>query len=86
MAGSVVVPDFEMMLREISLPSMMSIMSARYVALMELPQKRIRGLFLTFFDAAFAKEWPKSSITARAPKYEPPIPITMRTSESLLIF
>ena len=45
-----------MIFKEMFLPSMMSIMSARYVAEMELPQNRMMGLFLTFLEAVLAKE------------------------------
>ena len=39
MAGSVVVPDFEMTFTQTSLPSHMDSVSARAVELMELPKK-----------------------------------------------
>ena len=46
MAGSVVVPDFEITLTDISFPSIASKRSATYVELMLFPTKNTCGAFL----------------------------------------
>ena len=78
MAGSVVVPDFEMMLMEKSLPSSSSHSSCHARVDRLLPAKKTCGSesFRLWF-------WPlTSSMAARGPRYEPPMPTTTNTSES----
>ena len=86
MAGSVVVPDFEITLTDISFPSIASKRSATYVELMLFPTKNTCGAFLLLLSNTLWKLFVSISIAALAPKYDPPIPITTSTSESLLIF
>ena len=49
---------------------------------MLFPAKKICGAFRSSLDNRLLNECVKNSIAARAPKYEPPIPMTTNTSES----
>ena len=80
MAGSVVVPDFEITFTEKSLFSRYVNNWFKYVEESEFPANTISRSFLV------EKYGFNASITALAPRYDPPIPITTNTSLLLLIF
>ena len=64
---------------------MISIKSFKYFPDIFCPAKYISGAFLFSLFKELKKLWLRHSITALAPKYEPPIPITTKTSESVFI-
>jgi len=76
-AGSVVVPDLEITLMQTSLPSHISRRSESAEEEMLFPAKYTEGksFFFSLTDGPFT-----NSIAARAPRYEPPMPITTRMS------
>ena len=79
MAGSVVVPDFDITFIEKSLYSIYVIISFIYLVDILFPTKTTSVFWLSLFLT-------KPSITAFAPKYDPPIPITTKTLDSFCIF